>query len=142
MRKKTESYRLVVGSTAARKVLVSSIDFITHNSIEGHVKQGKATLNSFIESHLHWFLLAIFLNPIQKPCWWATSAYLRNKKRNICDHTFIHEYIPLQIVKRINIWNTRICCFCALIHWTMYCLENVDPKCLSKIRNLGMQYLV
>jgi len=53
MRKKTESYRLVVGSTAARKVLVSSIDFITHNSIEGHVKQGKATLNSFIESHLH-----------------------------------------------------------------------------------------
>jgi len=38
---------------AARKVLASSIDFITQNSIEGHVKQSKAALNSFVESHLH-----------------------------------------------------------------------------------------
>jgi hypothetical protein len=38
---------------AARKVLASSIDFITQNSIEGHVKQNKEALNSFVESHLH-----------------------------------------------------------------------------------------
>jgi hypothetical protein len=52
VRKKIESYKLVVGSTAARKVLASSIDVITQNSIAGHVKQGNAALNSFTESHL------------------------------------------------------------------------------------------
>lgn len=142
MRKKTESYRLVVGSTAARKVLASSLDFITQNSIGGHVKQGNAALNSFIKSHLHWFVPASFLNLIQKRCWRATLASLRDKMRNMCDDLYIYTWI-------YSIANSKAFKYLKrLLFLGAYTLSNVlSGKCGSKVsvskrRNPRMQYLV